>query len=340
MDGQEIADGLVPPGTNRNRCPALDRHCHMLEGRVAANGAGPAMTGRFEVSYRDGILIVLVAGVFWSLSALAIRLVNDAATWQILFYRSAGLIPVLFLFISVRSGGRPLAEIRRAGRPAVVGGAGLVAAFAGAVYSIQETTVANAVFLFATAPFFTAILAWPVLGERVGRRTWIATAVGFTGVVIMVEDGIAQGAILGNLAAVISAIGFAVFTLSLRRGRSADMAAAVLLAGLMSLPVSFMMCQILDQTLFIAPRDIVICLLMGAVLLACGLSIYIIGSRAVPAAELALLAMTEVLLGPIWVWLFLGETAAFQTWAGGAVLMAAIAGNALSGLRGLQPRPI
>ena len=193
----------------------------------------------------------------------------------------------------------------------------------------------NAVFLFATAPLFTAVLAWPVLGERVGMRTWIAVGVGFVGIIIMVNDGIARGAFLGNLAAVISAIGFATFTLSLRWGRLSDMAPSVLLAGILSLAISVAMCLLLGQSLVISFHDGAISFLMGAGLLGCGLTIYTIGSRSVPAAELALLAMTEVLLAPVWVWIVLGETAGPWTLIGGAILMSAIAGNALAGIRNL-----
>ena len=288
-----------------------------------------------SLGYGAGVLCVLIAGTCWSLMGLAVRSIDSAAVWQIVLYRSLGLIPVLFLFIAIRTGHSPVTAIRRAGLPAVIGAAGLVAAFSGGIFSIQETTVANAVFLFATAPLFTAVLAWPVLGERVGMRTWIAVGVGFVGIVIMVNDGIARGAFLGNLAAVISAIGFAIFTLSLRWGRFSDMAPSVLLAGILSLAISFAMCLLLGQSLVISFHDGAIAFLMGAGLLGCGLTIYTIGSRAVPAAELALLAMTEVLLAPVWVWIVLGETAGFWTLFGGAILMGAIAGNALVGIRNL-----
>ena len=67
--------------------------------------------------------------------------------------------------------------------------------------------------------------------------------------------------------------------------------------------------------------------------------LYTIGSKAVPSAELALLSMTEVVFGPLWVWLFLGETAGSYTLLGGGVLLVAITGNALSGLRS-KPIPM
>ncbi len=78
---------------------------------------------------------------------------------------------------------------------------------------------------------------------------------------------------------------------------------------------------------------------MGVFQVGAGLAIYTIGSKVVPAAELALLSMTEVLLGPFWVWLFLGETAIVYTLIGGVILLLAIAGNALTGIR-RKPVPV
>jgi len=69
------------------------------------------------------------------------------------------------------------------------------------------------------------------------------------------------------------------------------------------------------------------------------LVLYSIGSKSVPAAELALLSMTEVVLAPIWVWIVLEETVGIYTLLGGSVLLIAIAGNAISGLR-RKPAPI
>ncbi len=78
---------------------------------------------------------------------------------------------------------------------------------------------------------------------------------------------------------------------------------------------------------------------MGVFQVGAGLAIYTIGSRVIPAAELALLSMTEVLLGPFWVWLFLGETASVYTLIGGVILLLAIAGNALTSIR-RKPVPV
>jgi hypothetical protein len=82
-------------------------------------------------------------------------------------------------------------------------------------------------------------------------------------------------------------------------------------------------------------------LFMGAGLLTGGLVLYTLGSRTLPAAELALLSGIEVMLAPFWVWLFLGETADSNTLVGGAFILAAVLWNGLSRARGrgLVPMP-
>jgi len=89
----------------------------------------------------------------------------------------------------------------------------------------------------------------------------------------------------------------------------------------------------------LSANDTGIAFALGVFQVAMGLAIYTIGSKVVPAAELALLSMTEVLLGPFWVWLFLGEKTSAYTLAGGLILLLAIAGNALTGLR-RKPVPV
>ena len=131
------------------------------------------------LSYRRGLLCVIAAGTLWSTVGLGIRLIENAEVWQILLYRSCSLTPFLFLVMWLRSGGQPVSQIRKAGMPAVVGGLALVAAYSGGIVALQTTTVANAMLLFASAPFFAAGLGWLVLGETVRLRRWIAIAVSF-----------------------------------------------------------------------------------------------------------------------------------------------------------------
>ena len=108
--------------------------------------------------HKYGVLLVLAAGVLWSTVGIGIRLIEDAVVWQILFYRSISLSVFLYIVVRLRSGENPFVLVYRVGIPAVIAGMALVAAYAGGIYAIQATSVANAMLLFATAPFMAAVL--------------------------------------------------------------------------------------------------------------------------------------------------------------------------------------
>ena len=292
-----------------------------------------------NLTYRSGVLLVLAAGICWSSMGLGIRQIEVANVWQILFFRSLALTPLLLLVLTVRARGNPFPIIRSAGLAGVFGGVSLVFAFSGGILAIKLTTVANAMFLFAAAPFFAAVLGRLILKEHVRKATWISMMAALVGIVIMVWEGISLGRVIGNVAALVSALGFAVFTISLRWQKLEDMLPAVFLAGLFAIIVAGFICQFKGYGFNISARDTGIAVAMGVFQVGAGLILYTIGSKAVPSAELALLSMTEVVFGPFWVWLFLGETAGGYTLLGGIILLIAIAGNALSGLR-RKPIPL
>ncbi|MCE8546987.1 DMT family transporter [Ruegeria pomeroyi] len=283
--------------------------------------------------YSTGVILVATAALLWSLMGLAIREIEVAGTWAILFWRSAAMVPTLLAFFAWRRRKPILPALRATGRAGLMAGFGLVVAFAGAIFAIQSTTVANAVFLFAASPFLAAALSWVVLRESVRRATWAAIAIALIGLVVMVREGLALGALAGNLAALASAMGFALFTLSLRWGRLGDMMPAVAIGGMLSMMVALGMLGLTGQPLLVPARDIAIAMAMGAGLLAVGMALYTMGSQVVPAAELTLITMIESMLAPVWVWLLLGEEASAGTLWGGAIILAAVVLNAVSGMR-------
>jgi drug/metabolite transporter (DMT)-like permease len=296
-----------------------------------------------ELPARDlrGVTMVFFAGVLWSTVGLGIRLMDEAVVWQILFYRSLSLSVLLYVVIRLRTGQDPFLLARRTGLAGVVGGLSLVAAYTGGIHAVQTTSVANAMLLFATAPFMAAILGRMVLRESVRPATWVAIAVACVGIAVMVWDKFgAPSALEGNLSALGSAFGFAVFTVALRWGKKGEMMPAVFLSGLFAVPIMGVICLLLGLPLVIGAQDAGLSLGMGVFQVGAGLILYTIGSKTVPAVELTLLSLAEVVLGPLWVWLFLGETATPYTLAGGAILLGAIAGNAISGARRKPPPPM
>ncbi|MEO0371890.1 MAG: DMT family transporter [Pseudomonadota bacterium] len=286
---------------------------------------------------RLGLIYVFMAGVLWSTVGLGIRMIEEAVVWQILLYRSVSLSVFLYIVIRLRTGEGPFAQLYRMGWPAVIAALSLVAAYAGGIFAIQSTSVANAMLLFASAPFMAAVLGWVVLREGVRWATWIAIIVAICGVGVMVAGEGDSGAMLGNLAALGSAFGFAVFTVALRWGRSGEMLPSVFLSGVFGFVIMGVICLASGLPLVLSVQDGGIAMGMGVFQVGAGLILYTLGSRSLPAAELTLLSLAEVVLGPLWVWLFLGEVAGANTLLGGAILLAAIVGNAVSGMRRRPP---
>ncbi|MCP9480415.1 DMT family transporter [Shimia sp. CNT1-13L.2] len=284
-----------------------------------------------------GMVLVFVAGMLWSTVGLGIRLIEEAQVWQILLYRSISLSVFLFVVILVRTGRNPFRMALETGAAGAIGGLGLVAAYSGAIFAIQKTSVANAMLLFACAPFASAVLARLVLGERVRFATWVAIAVAMGGVLLMVSDDSGQSSLIGNLAALGSSVGFAVFTVALRWGRNVEMLPAVFLSGLFAIGITGVVCLVMGLSFVLTAQDGTVAMVMGVAQVGTGLVLYTLGSKTVPAVELTLLSLAEVVLGPVWVWVFLGETASRATLLGGAILLAAIIGNAVSGARRKPP---
>ena len=289
---------------------------------------------------RRGLVFVFMAGVLWSTVGLGIRMIDEATVWQILLYRSISLSLFLATVIYLRSGGNLIKVVKAAGLPGCIAGLALVGAYSGGIYGIQSTSVANAMLLFASAPFMAAILGWIFLREIVRKATWVAILFAILGIGIMVQDKTEGGvALLGNLAALGSAFGFAVFTVALRWGRSGDMLPAVFLSGIFAIFITSSICLLSGLSFQISVNDTSISMGMGVFQVGAGLVLYTLGSKTLPAAELTLLSLAEVLLGPLWVYLFLNEVATLNTLLGGLVLLLAIAGNAISGAR-RKPPPI
>lgn len=141
--------------------------------------------------YGTGVVLVIAAATLWSLMGLTIRQIEVAGTWSILFWRSLGVLPVLLALVWWRAqgeGGPSFgARLTAIGWPGIIGAAGLVLAFAGAIFAIQATTVANAVFLFSASPFLAAVLGWLLLKEPVRPATWAAIVLAGIGMFIMVR---------------------------------------------------------------------------------------------------------------------------------------------------------
>jgi drug/metabolite transporter (DMT)-like permease len=133
----------------------------------------------------------------------------------------------------------------------------------------------------------------------------------------------------------VSCLAFALFSVTLRRGRSLDGTPSLLMAAILAAAACGVILLFTDGPagLAISHRDLLACSIMGIVQIGCGLVASSAGSRHLPAADLALLAQTEVVLAPVWAWLVVGEVPAFWTLVGGTIVLTAVSLQAVAGAR-------
>ncbi len=280
-----------------------------------------------------GVTLVLTAGVFWSFAGLAVRLIEDANEWQILFFRSVSLIAFLSLYFIVIRRRKTIQVFKECGWAGFFAGLALGTAFCAWIHALTHTTVANALFLLSTSPFFAALLGWWILGEKVSVALFWFIALAIFGVAIMVMEGYQLGTLFGTIMGVTAAIGFGLFAVLLRKGRSSDLVPAVFWAGFWAIVISGTVIFFSSARFEITANDMLYCALMGVFQVGMGLIIFTRGARYLPAAEITLLSLTEIVLGPLWVWLVIGEVPGLLTVIGGFVVLSSIAGQAFYTIR-------
>ena len=276
-----------------------------------------------------GVLLVVVAALLWSTGGLLARLVGTDA-WTTVFWRgalcAALLLPVGLLRVSTVTGWSRVAGL---GVPGLV----IAACFAGAstcfINALARTTVANTLIVQSTSPFVAGFLGWLVMGERVRRRTWIAMAAALCGTVVMASRSWVAGSLSGDLFAMATACMFALAAVLVRRHPEVNMMAAAGLSGLLSALFAWPSARPLAA----GPGDLVLLALFAWGQLGLGLMLFSAGARLIPVAEASLIAVLESVLGPVWVWLAVGETPSAISLLGGAIVLAALVTHTALDLR-------
>lgn len=271
----------------------------------------------------------LGAGAVWSFGAVTARLADGADAFQYLIWRSIGIIVVIELL--ARAQGKPPQVVRAytSGRLMLLANVTLLAASLGFVYAVKTTTAANAAFFGSTTPVFGAIVARIVLKERFTRVTIASIALAFVGLAIMVAGDLSAGNMVGNLSALGSAIGFAGYAVVVRSRPDEDWSPALPGYGVMMIGICALVTLAHGKPLAPPPPDIGWALLHGGVFIVVGTILFNVASRQVPAAAMTIFAQTEMVLVPIWAFLFLGDVPKASTLLGGAIIVVAIVGKAI-----------
>lgn len=273
---------------------------------------------------------MIAAGFCWSLGGILVRSADLRDPWEIVFWRSVFMVIFVAGVLAVQNRGHVLRPIVRSGMPGVWAGLALGATFFFFILSITQTTVANTLVLMSTGPFFAALAGRIFLGEHVPARTWVAIAAALAGIVLMFADGLGTGQSAGNLLALGVPVAFAANVVVLRRHRaSVDLVPSVLLAGVFSIIVAAPLALPFTPT----TRDLVVLGTMGMAQVGAGCVLMTVASRYLTAGEIGLLALLETILGPIWVWLGIGERPTPLALAGSAIVLGSLAANAAAGRR-------
>ena len=276
-----------------------------------------------------GATLTLGGGALLSLAGVTLRHMESADGWQILFYRSFTFFVVVAVYLSFRYRSHLVRAFVRVGRPGIVVALSLGLGSATYLFALLLTTVANALFIISAAPFMTAVLGWLLLRERVQAITWAAMTLALAGIALMVFNGIQSGRLLGNVVAFGPPVSFAIMLVALRSAGERDMIPAICLAGLVGAGLGLAMAD----SLVISSHDLLLCLFLGVVQYTGGFVLLALGARYLPAAEVALLALAEIVLAPVWVWIGVGEVPAFLTLVGGAIVLSAVIAQASMGMR-------
>jgi drug/metabolite transporter (DMT)-like permease len=274
---------------------------------------------------RNGRVAMLVAAVAWSTAGLVQRELTATPATQV-FGRALFAFLALLILVLFTDRKDAVSSLRSLGWIGVAVVAALSLSSGTFLLALNYTSVANVLFLMATAPVFAALLGWLVLGERIPRRTWVAMALAAGGVSAMVVGTLEAGFLAVALPLVMTAA-FALVIVLTRLRRDVSMLPATCVSqaivALAWLPfVSLGSATGEDWTLFV---------FLGVFQVGAGLALLTIAARLLPAAEVAVISLLEIVLGPLWVWLAYSERPNTATLIGGAIVAAAVVVQATGG---------
>ncbi len=250
------------------------------------------------------IPIVLLAGILWSLGPYVVRHIEQPETvpWQYLFTRGIVIFCLLNIYLFLEEGLQFYKNYQKIGFSGLIGGVGLGTAMITFIWSITNTTAAVTLLCLAAMPFITALLGFLFLREKISLTVWIAIFVAAFGIIVMAFGNSEKNSLLGLIFGLASAFGFSIFSVSLRWRKNTPKFTTVAIAGLFCLLFSSVILSINDANFLSSGKNEALFATHGAIV-CLGLILYSIGSKHIPAADLTLLSLTEVIGGIFWVWL-------------------------------------
>ena len=267
---------------------------------------------------RRGQIYVALAAVAWSTAGVLQRQLTLDTSTQV-FGRAAFACAALLGYVAIVERGQVVRGFRS------VGGAGIAVALCVAVASgcfigaLNHASVARVLFILAVSPVLGALLAWAALGEPISRRTALAMVVALCGVAVMLGAP-GEASLTGDGLAFVAALAFSMMIVITRWRHEVSMAPATCLSQAI-LVAAFLPFATPGA---ISGDDLAWLAALGIGQIGLGFALLTIGARLIPAAQVGLITLLEVVLGPVWVWVALDERPGTLTLVGGTIVIAAI----------------
>ena len=254
------------------------------------------------------------------LGACALSFGEGANLWQILFWRSVFFSIVVLFFLLTTYKKNFFNSIYKIGLPGFFGGIVLSCGYAGYVFAMYNTTVANANFIIQTQTIFLAVFGYIFLKEKITILTITSIFLAFGGIFLMLGSSLTSGQMIGNIAAFIMPISFAVLILTVRKYPNVDMIPLQLIAGIGAIIIGY----IFSSKIILSSHDLFLGFIAGFFQVGLGFIFITIGAKTTPSALVGIIMLIEAILGPLWAWLFINETPPIVVLVGGTIVLLAV----------------
>lgn len=287
------------------------------------------------MTHRRAVALMVLVTLLWSIAGVVTRHLDAARSFEVTFWRSLFNALALAIGLTVLRGTGVWRGLLRPSRVLWASSLFWAVMFTAFMVALTLTTVANVLVTMAIGPMMTALFSRLFLGQRLPLRTWLAIFAAGAGIVWMFGAEAGNGAsLLGSLVAcAVPVAGAANWTLLQRVGESGADAPDMLPAVLIGSVISALVTLPLAWPLQASAHDLGLLALLGTVQLALPCLLLVRLTRELPAAEIALLALLEVLFGVAWAWLGAGEQLSASVVMGGALVLGALVANQALALR-------
>ena len=267
-----------------------------------------------------GPLLVFLGACELSFGGLIVKSFEGANLWQILFWRSVFFSIVVLFFLLTTYKKNFFNSIYKIGLPGFFGGIVLSCGYAGYVFAMYNTTVANANFIIQTQTIFLAVFGYIFLKEKITILTITSIFLAFAGIFLMLGSSLTSGQMIGNIAAFIMPISFAVLILTVRKYPNVDMIPLQLIAGIGAIIIGY----IFSSKIILSSHDLFLGFIAGFFQVGLGFIFITIGAKTTPSALVGIIMLIEAILGPLWAWLFINETPPLVVLVGGTIVLLAV----------------